>query len=49
MELFISIFLTLISLIICLILVLLNEVKYYYKKQDREVENERDNNKSFKS
>lgn len=46
MEIILTIFFILISLIACLILVLFNEFKYILRKED---ENERDNNKSFKS
>lgn len=46
MEIILTIFFILISLITCIILVLCNELKYGLRKED---ENERDNNKSFKS
>lgn len=46
MEIILIIFFILISLITCFILVLFNELKYRLRKED---ENERDNNKSFKS
>lgn len=49
MELFICIFLILISLIICFVLVILNEYKHNIENKLREVENERSNNKSTKS